>query len=62
MDMVGGTGVSEVRVDAQIDTRVGKADSCPYDTIFESLGFMIPLLAAVCDGPLHCQNSVVFVH
>jgi hypothetical protein len=61
-DMIGGTGVSEVRVDVRVHARVGKMDVCPHDPIFEGLGLVIPLAAAVHNASLHCQDSIVLMH
>jgi hypothetical protein len=57
-----GAGVGEIGVDARINARVGKSDACTHDSVFESLGFVVPLAAPIRNAPLHCQDAIVLVH
>jgi hypothetical protein len=61
-DVVGGSGVGEIRVDVQIDLRIGEVDVCPDNLVFKGFSLVVPLSAAICNAPLHRQNSIILVH
>jgi hypothetical protein len=53
LDVVGGTGVGDIRMDARIHTHVSEADACSHDPIFEGFSLVVPLVAAVGDTSFH---------
>jgi hypothetical protein len=55
-------GISEIGVNARINARIGKSDACTHDSVFESLGFVVPLAATIRNAPFHRQDAIVFVH